>query len=46
MTAHRTGEHTQWTGLPGEGVVVGLSNPWLGWIAEIKPLDLRGRSLL
>ncbi len=47
MTAHRTSEHTpQWTGLPGEDVGVGLSNPWLGWVAEIKPLDLRWRSLL
>ncbi len=39
MTAHRTGEHTpQWTGLPGEDVGVGLLNPWLGWVAEIKQL--------
>ncbi len=47
MTAHRTDEHTpQWTGFPGEDVGVGLLSPWLGWVAEIKPLDLRWRSLL
>ncbi len=47
MTAHRTGEHTpQWTCLPGEDVGVGQLSSWLGWVVEIKPLDVRWLNIL